>query len=457
MKTKPLPFQAKGIRKIRHFGGRALLADEMGLGKSFQSLRYAYEDETWPMVIVCKASLKYNWEVEAKTHLNMRAEVLEGTRPSKVRLHNSPKIVIVNYDILDKWLPYLLSLKPQLIVVDECQAIKNRKTKRSKAVRRLCHRRKHVLMLSGTPLESRPAELFTALNILRPDVFKSWFTYSHRYCAPRRRPWGMEYKGAVRIPELNRILNETCMIRRTKAQVIKDLPTLSRHVVPLPIEKAKEYQEAHDDFIKWLTKNHRGKAKRVAKAKELAKEGYLRRLAAEVKLEAVVEWLDNFLEQSETEKIIVFAIHKKILQALYEKYKKIAVFVDGSVTSKKRHQAVVEFNTNKKKRVFFGQLIAAGAGWSAKACSTIAHVEFSYLPADHMQGDARAHGIGRGQKGRGTSSYYLVARGTVEERLCRILQEKQKIIEGVLDGKGKGESLDVYNQLKQELLRSRRK
>ena len=82
MKTKLKPFQKKGVRKITHFGGRALLADEMGLGKTLQTLKWLEENpEIRPAVVVCPASLKWVWQHEARLHLKMRSEILEGTKP----------------------------------------------------------------------------------------------------------------------------------------------------------------------------------------------------------------------------------------------------------------------------------------------------------------------------------------------------------------------------------------
>lgn len=272
--TQPFPYQRKGVRKIHHFDGRALLADEMGLGKSLQSLLYMEESQSYPAVIVCEAGLKFNWEREAKIHCNIRATVLEGRQPSVKALRRT-KLIIINYDILGDWLPLLRKLRPQLIILDECQMIKNRAAKRTKHVKKLCKIAQRVLGLSGTPLTNRPAELWPILNILRPDLFNSFFSFGARYCQPQRRRWGWEYKGAVRLKELNTLLNTTCMIRRLKVDVLEQLPKQSRYVVPLEISNRKEYDKAVSDFLGWLLKKHVGKAEKAAKAERLVKIGYI--------------------------------------------------------------------------------------------------------------------------------------------------------------------------------------
>jgi SWI/SNF-related matrix-associated actin-dependent regulator 1 of chromatin subfamily A len=125
--TKPRHYQVEGINGIADFNGRALLADEMGLGKSYQSLGYAVLSKSFPLVVVCPASLKYNWQDECAMHFNLRSEVLEGRKaPRGKRLLKPPPVTIVNPDILPAWLPYLKRLKLKLVIGDEVHYFKNR-------------------------------------------------------------------------------------------------------------------------------------------------------------------------------------------------------------------------------------------------------------------------------------------------------------------------------------------
>lgn len=129
VKTKPLPHQREGVDLINKFDGDALLADEMGLGKSFTSLLWAVENEQWPVVIVCPAALKYNWQNEIRQHFGARSLVLEGRNTSEQK-HLIPnyKFIILNFQILEAWLPILRKLRPTTLILDECQSIANRKS-----------------------------------------------------------------------------------------------------------------------------------------------------------------------------------------------------------------------------------------------------------------------------------------------------------------------------------------
>jgi len=287
----------------------------MGLGKTIQALWYFKRNKKSPVVVICPASLKYNWAREAAVHIRERAEILEGTKPPKKKVFKQNPFVIINYEILGPWLDYLIDLDPQLVILDECQYIKNRRAKRTRYVKQLVKGVPHVLALSGTPLTNRPAELWTTLNIIRPDLFKSFMSYALEYCNARRTPWGWEYKGAKNLDKLHDILTENCMVRRRKVDVLKDLPAKSRHVVSVPLENRHEYDEAEEDLILWLSKYSKRKANNAARAERLVKMGYLKRLAATLKLKAVTDWIDRFLEETD-EKLVVFAIHRDIIKSL---------------------------------------------------------------------------------------------------------------------------------------------
>lgn len=454
MLTKPRQYQRKGARMIHRFNGRALLADDMGLGKSLQSLLYAHKTpKARPIIVVCPAGLKLNWQDECRIHFGMRAEVLSGMKVPRAGLRTPHQVIIVNYDILGAWLPFLRRLKPQLIIVDECHYIMNPKALRTKRVKKLCRRVKRVIMLGGTPMVNRPVEMYPALNILRPDVFPSFFAYATRYCQPRRRPWGWEFKGATNLDELHQLLTSTVMIRRLKQDVLKDLPPKLRIVVPLEIQDRKQYDFAMKNFLLWMKKNHSTKAKKAGKAEQLTKMGYIKRLIAELKLKSVIDWIDNYLADSDS-KLLVFGHHKAILRPLAKHYGRRAVLVDGTVTGRARHKAYKRFNTAPRVRLLFGNMKAAGVGWNAKTHS-VAKVELAWTPGDHTQAEDRAWGLGRGVKNTPTTIYYLIARNTYEEVLCRIIQQKQKILSETLDGKGKGIILDVFDLLMKELSKKR--
>lgn len=445
--TVPFPYQARGVRRMTKFGGRALLADEMGLGKSLQALRFYLENKAIcsPCVVICPASLKYNWERECMKHIGVRAEVCEGRSLTVPKLKLKHRVLIINYDILSAWLPYLLELDPQLIILDECHYIKNRGAQRTKNVRKLCYYCPHIIAISGTPLTNRPSELWPVLNVLLPDHYKSFMSFAWKYCKPRRKPWGWEFKGATNLKELHTELRSVCMIRRLKSQVLKDLPSKIRCVVRLPIEDRKQYKMAEKDFVRWLAKNKPTKANKAARAQALVRVGYLRRLAAELKMKSVLTWVQDFFSASEG-KLVVMGVHKSILKQIKEAYpKNKSVLVNGEVVGRKRQEAVDIFQTKPLTRLFIGNIAAAGVGLNLTAASCMAFCELPWTPAELNQGEDRLHRIGQTSS---VTCYYLIAEGTIEEDQCKILQKKQQVLESVLDG-GQSLQVDIFTQLLQ--------
>jgi len=440
VKPKPYPFQQEGIQKITKFGGRALLADQMGLGKTLQALWWMRKNVKPPVVVVCPASLKWNWEREARINVGVRALVLHGK--SAYKIPQSAKLVIINFDILGAWVKELKKLKISLVIIDECQYIKSRGAKRTKAAKSLCRGVKNVIGLSGTPLTNRPVELFPILSILYPSMFKSFVAYAWQYCDPKHNGFGWNYNGASNLRELHNLLGKKCMIRRLKKDVLQDLPDKTRSVIPLEISRS-EYDFAESDFINWLREESPEKVERARGAMGLVKLGYLKRLASSLKLKGSIEWIDNYLSQSDG-KLVIFAIHKKTISKLREHYKGLAVVVDGSVSGERRQEAVDQFQKLKKVRIFIGNIQAAGVGITLTAADTVVFVEMGWTPGEHIQGEDRIHRIGQSKK---TSCYYLVATGTIEEDLCDIIQKKQLVLESVLDGNDEIEEMDLMGLL----------
>lgn len=451
--TTLFPFQHKGVLKIHRFGGRALVADDMGLGKTVQSLFYLknfYPCPDRPAVVVCPSSVKYQWEEEAKLHVNVRSMVLEGTRPHHTFLPGRvPPLIILNWDILSHWADWLKALRPGLVIGDEVHAIKNRRSKRYRAFRKLCKGVPHVLGLTGTPVLNRPEEIWPVCNILRPEEFSSFFEFAQRFCQARKAPWGWEYKGAKNLKELNELLKDTCMIRRRFKDVFDQLPEVTRVVVPVPLSDEAQYRKAERDFIGWLRGFSWTRASKAERAQYLAKGAYLKRLVGELKLPFAAKWIEEF-HANGGEKLITFGVHKRVLRPLHARFKG-SVLVDGEVTGKRRKQTFDHFTHTRGCRDLFGNILAAGTGWNGQAAHAVAFVELGWRPADQSQGEARANRIGQKYP---VTAYYLISPNTIEERLMKVLAKKQEISDQAVDGMdGLNDETAVFNEVVQTMLK----
>jgi len=429
LKGNLFPFQKKGVAFLEAKDGRALIADEMGLGKTVQALAYLQlHQEKRPVIIVVPASLKLNWKKEARLWMeNPNVQILSGTNA------NIPiigEILIINYDILPQWVGRLIQIKAQILITDECHYYKNNSANRTKAVKKLGKSIPHVIALSGTPIVNRPVEIFNALSLIDSTVMPSFWKFAHKYCGARHNGFGWDFNGATNTDELHTILSNTLMIRRKKADVLKDLPDKIRSFIPIELNNEKEYRKAESDFIAYL-REQKGMtaADRASNAQALAEIEGLKQLAVAGKMKQVVEWIRDFMESDE--KLVIFATHKFVIDALMKEFSGMAVKVDGSVSGENRHQAVELFQNDPNVRIFVGNIKAAGVGLTLTAASNVLFLELPWTPGDLTQAEDRCHRIGQKES---VTIHYLLAAGTIEEKIASLIDRKRRILDSVLDG-----------------------
>lgn len=438
------PFQKEGIKFLEKRNGRALIADEMGLGKTVQALGWLkLHPEKLPALIVCPSVAKGVWVSTSEAWLPKKKIFLgEGQKPFLPS--NDTDLFIINYDILTYWKETLGKIPFQTLILDECHYIKNRKAKRTKAVQKLAKKIPHLIALSGTPFLNRPMEGYNVFKLIEPKLFPNWFEYGLKYCAGKRNRFGWDFSGASNIEELHQKL-KGIMIRRTKKEVLKDLPDKIKIIVPIYLAPAdkKEYKTAETDIVSYLRqKAGEEKAKRALKAEALAKITLLRQLASKKKLNQCIEWIQNFLEETE-EKLVVFAYHKEVLQQLHKAFQKVSVVVDGSTSSHQRRMAQDVFQKNKKIRLFLGNIKASGVAITLTASSTVAFVELPWTPGELVQAEDRCHRIGQNKK---VNIYYFIAIDTIEEYIAKLLDKKRVTIEKILEGED-AEAKDLLTEI----------
>lgn len=470
LKRTLFPYQLEGVQFIERKKGRALIADEMGLGKTGQALAYLQlHPEIRPAVIVVPATLKLNWEKEIDLWMSSkcRSQVIDG-RPSENNTLKNAHIYIINYDILANqylsienargdfswvhtkrhvkikkletqyeqipysgWADHLADLKPQILITDECHKYKNSDAARTVAVLALAKQIPYFIELSGTPIENRPIEMYNAIHALNPKLFPSYFAYARRYCGATHDGWGWDFNGASNMEELHKLLTETIMIRRLKKDVLKDLPPKTRSLVPMELNNVREYRRAENEFIAWVKEKYGSKkAEAASSAEALVRIGELKRLAVKGKLDACIDWINDFIETGE--KLVVFAVHSFVIDAIMKKFKKVAVKIDGSVGNADRQKAVDAFQENDKIRLFVGNIQAAGVGITLTAASNTCFLELPWHGPALTQAEDRVHRIG--QEASCVTAWYLLADKTIEIEILELIQEKQKILDMVIDG-----------------------
>ncbi|KAL8183092.1 UNVERIFIED_CONTAM: hypothetical protein K2H54_015519 [Gekko kuhli] len=417
-----MPFQREGVNFAISREGRLLLADDMGLGKTIQAICIAaYYREEWPLLVIAPSSVRFTWAEAFRRWLpSMGPDSISVIATSKDRLL-ARLINVVSFDLLSK-MEKQLRTTVQVVIVDESHFLKNVKTARCQATLPLLKAAKRVVLLSGTPAMSRPAELYTQIAAVRPSFFPQFQAFALRYCDAKKRPWGWDYSGSSNLGELKLLLEESIMIRRLKTEVLSQLPAKQRRVVVVAPEGMNARTKVElAAAAKQMTRGYKNKREE----KEALILFYNR--TAEAKIRSIIEYILDLLE-SGREKFLVFAHHKLILDAISEELHKKHVGhirIDGSTSSADRQSLCQEFQFSEKYAVALLSLTAANMGLTFSSANLVVFAELFWNPGILMQAEDRAHRIGQ------TSSvdiHYLVAKGTADDYLWPMIQEKIKVL-----------------------------
>ena len=450
LKRNLFPFQKEGVAFLEAKEGRAIIGDEMGLGKTIQALAWIQmHPERRPVIIVCPAHLKLNWvhEIEATLLGKQNIQILYGATPT-TDIYGD--IIIINYDILANsyeeyrdttgkkryreikrtgWVDFLIDIKPSVVIIDEAHYAKSPSAFRTKATRKLAKKCPHVLALTGTPIINRPMEGFYIVQLVDRTVFPDFWKYAQDFCDAKHNGFGWDFTGASNQEQLYQKL-QTVMIRRKKSDVLKELPDKIYSYIPMEIDNTEEYKNAETDFIEYIRESKGAEAVKKAKAAEhLVRIEALKQLTMEGKINQVIQWIQGFLNSEN--KLVVFAVHKKIIDVLMMHFGDIAVKIDGSVSANKRDEAIMSFQNDDKIKLFIGNIQAAGTGLTLTAASSVAFLELPWSPGEAMQAADRCHRIGQKNS---VNIYYLLADNTIETKIAELLDKKRKEITAILDG-----------------------
>lgn len=281
----------------------------------------------------------------------------------------------------------------------------------------------NFLALTGTPVLSRPKELFTTLYAIAPQEFSDYWKFMRRYCDPKRNHFGWTFNGATNQEELRDRIS-SYFIRRTKEEILPYLPAKVYVDVPLPLddETANEYRLAEDDFIRYLENNKDTKTK---VATVLTQMGELRRLSSVGKIGGVIDFVENLIESGK--KVILFSAFNEPIKQLKEYFGDKAVMIIGETKSKERDIAVDKFQEDAGVRVFLGGLISSGEGITLTAADTTIFIDRDWVPAHRSQAEARMHRPGT--KHTSVTIYDIYTEGTIDERMKTVSESKMAVFE----------------------------
>ena len=444
-----------------------LIADEMGLGKTIQAIGIMNTDSTMnKILIVVPASLKLNWKKEI---------AVWGTRDLSVHIvttkkdrHKMPdaNVLIINYDILTKfdWLTkkvvtektvkgktksettYEGVVNWDMVIADEAHYVKNHKAMRSKAFYGIVKNSDRKIMLTGTPILNRPIELFYIINSLGFDM--NFWTYARRYCNAYKGRFGWDMSGASNLEELQMKLRQSVMIRRKKMDVLHELPPKRRQIIELDPEKYKDYIEAEQEFMdthgeEFFHEDSSDDSEVINIADDynahvsglksftpehIAQMAKLRHATALAKVDDVVDHLNGLFE--ETDKVIVFAHHRDVIEAIGERFGDSAVTLYGGMKDTEKDSAVTQFQTDPSVKLFIGSISAAGVGLTLTQANVVVFAELDWVPANLSQAEDRAHRIGQTDS---VLVQHIVIDGSMDSTLAKRVVGKQNMIDKAMN------------------------
>ncbi len=385
-----------------------ILADQMRLGKSLSTAAACLD--RLPALIVCPASVKFHWRKEfLRLNPNLKIETAEG---GKFRF-TSADVYIINYDLLGK----VLIPEFKTLVIDEAHRIKSHLTARTEHCTGLIRRAQFAYALTGTPMPSKPIELWPLLHAMG-ITDKSWHRFATRYARGWQAPWGFDASGASNLPEL-RALIAPHMLRRTKEQVFGKYVPQERTIITF--DRAIDKRESQFNLNELY--DHPNPLLSFEGLAEVVKASALK------KIPDALEFIEGIL--AEQDKVIVFAHHKEVVDALRTGLKKYhPVVITGATPTKDRGALVEQFKTAPTARVFIGNILAAGEGIDLSVADTVVFVETSWVPKDIDQASARTENMTK--LNAASSCYFLTTEASIDHIMLKRVLEKTDVIDQVI-------------------------
>lgn len=447
--TLPLyPYQKQGVRFALK-AGKAVIADEMGLGKTVQAIAvaetYLGQKMAESVLIVCPASLKYQWKSEIERYTGRKDVVLvEGyasRRPSLYKAEAPYKIV--SYQSLAADIKTLDRIATDLLIMDEVQRLKNWNTWLAQAVRRIdAH---YSVLLSGTPLENKLDELVSIVQLADPYCLSPLYRFRYEHIATD--PASGKVIGYKNLGDIREKLSGT-LLRRTKQSVRLELPGRTDQflLIPMTPEQTSRHEQLRGSVARLVSKWQRTNAlSEEERRRLLLMLGQMRMLADstfvldqnpeehhDTKVAELMNILGDALEGSDT-KVVVFSEWERMARLVSSELSRHGIcheFLSGSIPSQKREDIIRRFQEDPQCRVFLST-DTGSTGLNLQVASLVVNLDLPWNPAVLEQRVGRIYRIGQETPIQVLS---LVSKDSIEESMIERLRFKQSLSEGALDG-----------------------
>ena len=460
------PYQRDGMLHLA-FTERALLADEMGLGKTIQAVAACALlhrlGKARRVLVVSPASLKSEWKEQIAKFTDLGSEIVFGIPEKRWRIYeDGPFFTLVNYEqVMRDFDEINLRMKPDVVILDEAQRIKNWSTKTAQAIKKLQSR--YAFVLTGTPIENRIDDLYSIVNFIDPARLGSLFRFNREYYTFDERGRPEEYKNLDRLHERVKPL----MIRRRKSDVETELPDRTDRTLFVPMSPIQmEFYKQHEWIVSMLLEKLKTRPLSKDELDQIQMELGMMRMVCDTpyildqehricpKLGEIESILEEVLADSDV-KVVIFSEWIKMLSLIrdYCNDEEIGfVWHTGSVPQKKRRDEINRFKNDPNARIFLST-DSGGVGLNLQNASVVINCDLPWNPAKLEQRIAR---VWRKHQQRPVTVVNLVSEKTIEHRMIETLANKQGLADAVLDKIGefsdvkmKGSGQKFFERLEQ--------
>ncbi|MBQ9197963.1 MAG: DEAD/DEAH box helicase [Clostridia bacterium] len=394
------PFQKKGLAWLCATP-RGLLADEMGLGKTLQALCALCCLRTFPALIVVPPHLVRNWKGEIARFIRVngkmpRVHEIKGLTPYALP---DADLYIMHYLLLRGWKDILPDLRFRAVIFDEAQELRRAGTEKYSAASLLAESCDRVIGLSGTPIYNQGGEIWNVVNILDYHFLGDWESFTREWC------YGYGNNIVIK-PELlgEHLRREGLMLRRTKAEVLPELPEKRRLVQEIDADDGVYMRLMQPVLEKLRLLKRDGTMSASAKALMIDQISQGERQATGIaKAPYVCQFVRALLENGE--KVLLFAHHHAVMDRYREELKAFQpVFITGRETAEQKEVAAQAFMEGETCLCCVS--LRAASGLNLQRASCVVFGELDWSPAVHSQAEDRAHRIGQKDS---LLCYYLVS------------------------------------------------
>ncbi len=446
LKVPLYPYQRTGALFAAQ-AGRALIADEMGLGKTIQAIAaaemLALDSGTERVLVICPSTLKSQWLHEIGLFSTRPALIIEGQTHHRKKLYEQSGAFfkIVNYDVIHRDLDSIAAWRPDVVILDEAQRIKNWQTRAAKTVKRIESR--YAIVLTGTPLENRIEELHSIVEFV--DRFRLGPLFSFKAAHEVLEDNSAKVIG---YRDLNRISKTLApiLIRRTKSEVLDQLPPRmdKNFFVPMTEPQWVPHRENQETVALLVAKWRRMKFLTEADQLRLRIALQYMRMACDntylidhqtkhgTKVDELARLLEEVFEDHEA-KVVIFSQWvrmNELVREMLDERNWGHVHLHGGVPTRERKDLTRALREDKECRVFLST-DAGGVGLNLQTASTVVNMDLPWNPAVLEQRIARVHRLGQERPVRVVN---FVAEGTIEHGMLSLLSFKKSVFAGVLDG-----------------------